>query len=134
MCFVAHARHPAGPSRLLVWNFPLAVTYKATNAFGWPQLIVSVYGLDALGRDVVQGYGSMHLPTCAGRCAGAVTSGNAVARLGLWAATGAGTTGVPLLLVTPRVPLLLVTPGAPLLLVTPRVPLLLVTPRVPPQV
>lgn len=54
---------------MLVWNFPLDVTYKATNAFGWPQLVVSVYGVDALGRDVVQGYGCMHLPTCAGRCA-----------------------------------------------------------------
>jgi B9 domain-containing protein 1 len=52
---------------LLVWNFPVDVTYKATNAFGWPQVVVSVYGVDALGRDVIQGYGCMHLPTCAGR-------------------------------------------------------------------
>jgi hypothetical protein len=58
-----------GPCRLLVWNFPLDVTYKATNAFGWPQVVVSVYGVDALGRDVIQGYGCIHLPTCAGRCA-----------------------------------------------------------------
>lgn len=43
------------------------VTYKATNAFGWPQVVVSVYGVDALGRDVIQGYGCIHLPTCAGR-------------------------------------------------------------------
>jgi B9 domain-containing protein 1 len=57
----------AGPSRVLVWNFPLDITYRSTNAFGWPQLVVSVYGVDALGRDVIQGYGSMHLPTCAGR-------------------------------------------------------------------
>jgi B9 domain-containing protein 1 len=58
---------PAGPSRLLVWNFPLEVTFKSTNAFGWPQLVVSVYGVDAMGRDVIQGYGSIHLPTCVGR-------------------------------------------------------------------
>ena len=31
------------------------------------QVVVSVYGVDAWGRDVVQGYGSMHLPTCPGR-------------------------------------------------------------------
>jgi hypothetical protein len=43
------------------------VTYKATNAFGWPQVVISVYGVDALGRDVIQGYGCIHLPTCAGR-------------------------------------------------------------------
>ncbi|KAK9829078.1 hypothetical protein WJX72_003769 [[Myrmecia] bisecta] len=60
-------RQSAGPDKLLVWNFPLDVTYKSTNAFGWPQLILSVYGLDALGRDVVKGYGCIHLPTCAGR-------------------------------------------------------------------
>lgn len=58
-----------GPCRLLVWNFPVDVTYKATNAFGWPQVVVSVYGVDALGRDVIQGYGCIHLPTCAGRWA-----------------------------------------------------------------
>lgn len=52
---------------MLVWNFPLDVTYKSTNAYGWPQLVVSVYGLDYMGRDVIKGYGCMHLPTCAGR-------------------------------------------------------------------
>eukprot|EP00955_Chlamydomonas_euryale_P082093 363670-Chlamydomonas_euryale.AAC.5 len=51
----------------MVWNFPLDVTYKSTNAFGWPQLIVAVYGLDAFGRDVIKGYGCMHLPTSPGR-------------------------------------------------------------------
>lgn len=56
-----------GPDYMLVWNFPLDVTYKSTNAFGWPQLVVSVYGLDFLGRDVIKGYGCMHIPTCAGK-------------------------------------------------------------------
>lgn len=57
----------AGRDGVLVWNFPIDITYKTTNAFGWPQLVVSVYGLDTLGRDVIKGYGCMHLPTCAGR-------------------------------------------------------------------
>ncbi|KAG1672717.1 hypothetical protein FOA52_005195 [Chlamydomonas sp. UWO 241] len=52
---------------IMVWNFPLDITYKATNAFGWPQLIVSVFGLDGFGRDVIKGYGCMHLPTAPGR-------------------------------------------------------------------
>ena len=43
------------------------VTYKSTNAFGWPQVVVSVYGADSLGRDVIQGYGCGHLPTAPGR-------------------------------------------------------------------
>lgn len=60
---------PAGADHALVWNFPVDFTYKATNAFGWPQLVVSVYGVDGLGRDVPHGYGSVHVPTCAGRWA-----------------------------------------------------------------
>eukprot|EP00793_Prasinoderma_coloniale_P006556 PRCOL_00001386-RA len=51
----------------LVWNFPLDVTYKSTNAFGWPQLVVSVFEVDSLGRDVIKGYGCVHLPAAAGR-------------------------------------------------------------------
>lgn len=61
------ARIGAGPEKTLVWNFPLDVTYKTTNAFGWPQIVVSVYGLDAFGRDVIKGYGCTHIPTTAGR-------------------------------------------------------------------
>ncbi|MEW5301411.1 MAG: hypothetical protein WDW38_009626 [Sanguina aurantia] len=61
------ARVSSGPDQLLVWNFPLDIIYRATNAFGWPQLVVSVYGLDTFGRDVIKGYGCVHLPTCAGR-------------------------------------------------------------------
>lgn len=61
------AKQAQGGDKLLVWNFPVDVTYKSTNAFGWPQLIVSVYGLDGFGRDVIKGYGCIHMPTCAGR-------------------------------------------------------------------
>ena len=56
----------SGPEQKLVWNFPVEVTYKATNAFGWPQLILSVYEIDAMGRDVIRGYGCVHLPISAG--------------------------------------------------------------------
>ena len=60
-------RRSGGPDGELVWNFPLDVTYKSTNAFGWPQLVLSVFEVDALGRDVIKGYGCIHLPTAAGR-------------------------------------------------------------------
>jgi B9 domain-containing protein 1 len=50
-----------------VWNFPLEFAFKSTNAFGWPQLVLSVYGPDLFGRDVVRGYGSVHLPRTPGR-------------------------------------------------------------------
>mmetsp|Transcript_8269 Transcript_8269/g.27508 ORF Transcript_8269/g.27508 Transcript_8269/m.27508 type:complete len:200 (+) Transcript_8269:157-756(+) len=61
------ARKSHRPEGGLVWNFPLEVTYKATNAFGWPQLVVRVFEVDALGRDVIKGYGRVHLPIAAGR-------------------------------------------------------------------
>ncbi|CAD1472835.1 unnamed protein product [Heterotrigona itama] len=50
------------PRNLAVWNFPLEVTFKSTNPHGWPQLIISVYGLDTFGHDVIRGYGVCHLP------------------------------------------------------------------------
>ncbi|KAG5458479.1 MAG: hypothetical protein BJ554DRAFT_1284, partial [Olpidium bornovanus] len=45
-----------------VWNFPLEISFRSTNAFGWPQIVLAVCGLDALGRDVVKGYGAARLP------------------------------------------------------------------------
>lgn len=47
-------------------NFPIDVSFKSTNPFGWPRLVLSVYGLDALGRDVVRGYGSVAFPVMPG--------------------------------------------------------------------
>ena len=38
-----------------------------SNAVGWPQLLVTVYGLDEFGRDVIRGYGSLRLPTTVGK-------------------------------------------------------------------
>ncbi|XP_044289752.1 B9 domain-containing protein 1 isoform X2 [Varanus komodoensis] len=46
----------------LVWNFPIDITFKSTNPFGWPQIVISVYGPDVFGNDVVRGYGAVHVP------------------------------------------------------------------------
>ncbi|EMP35528.1 B9 domain-containing protein 1, partial [Chelonia mydas] len=46
----------------LVWNFPIDITFKSTNPSGWPQIVVSVYGPDLFGNDVVRGYGAVHVP------------------------------------------------------------------------
>ncbi|XP_063790953.1 B9 domain-containing protein 1 isoform X1 [Pseudophryne corroboree] len=51
----------------VVWNFPIEITFKSTNPFGWPQIVVSVYGPDVFGNDVVRGYGAVHLPFTPGR-------------------------------------------------------------------
>ncbi len=49
-----------------VWNFPLQSSWKSTNPYGWPRLVLSLYGPDHFGNDVVHGYGSVNLPTGAG--------------------------------------------------------------------
>jgi B9 domain-containing protein 1 len=56
-----------GGDPTVVWNFPIDVVFKSTNAHGWPRLVVSVFGIDGLGRDVVRGYGSLHIPTYSGK-------------------------------------------------------------------
>uniref|UniRef100_A0A803JD83 B9 domain-containing protein 1 n=1 Tax=Xenopus tropicalis TaxID=8364 RepID=A0A803JD83_XENTR len=56
-----------GGKQALVWNFPIEITFKSTNPFGWPQIVISVYGPDAFGNDVVRGYGAVHLPFTPGR-------------------------------------------------------------------
>ncbi|KPP76166.1 B9 domain-containing protein 1-like [Scleropages formosus] len=55
-----------GTQPALVWNFPLEITFKSTNPFGWPQIAVSVYGPDTFGNDVVRGYGAVHVPLTPG--------------------------------------------------------------------
>uniref|UniRef100_A0AAA9S095 B9 domain-containing protein 1 n=1 Tax=Bos taurus TaxID=9913 RepID=A0AAA9S095_BOVIN len=67
--------------RALVWNFPIDVTFKSTNPYGCeiphgltpalsfegPQIVLSVYGPDVFGNDVVRGYGAVHVPLSPGR-------------------------------------------------------------------
>uniref|UniRef100_A0A8C5TV37 B9 domain-containing protein 1 n=1 Tax=Malurus cyaneus samueli TaxID=2593467 RepID=A0A8C5TV37_9PASS len=83
------SKSSASPTTL-VWNFPIDITFKSTNPFGcecWghcgvqpccqspsqyhflagPQIVVSVYGPDFFGHDVVRGYGAVHVPFVPGR-------------------------------------------------------------------
>lgn len=53
-------------NKKMVWNYPVDLTYRSLNPFGWPQLVVSVTGPDFFGRSVVRGYGSVHVPTSPG--------------------------------------------------------------------
>lgn len=52
--------------QLLVLNFPIEASFKSTNPYGWPQMVLSAYGLDMFGNDTVRGYGRIHLPTSPG--------------------------------------------------------------------
>lgn len=55
------------PDNVCVWNFPLNVAFKAERPYGWPQIIFSVFGKNGFGKDVVVGYGAVHIPTTQGR-------------------------------------------------------------------
>lgn len=52
---------------LFTWNFPIEVTFKSSNPFGWPQLVISCFGTDVFGNEVVRGYAGCHVPITAGR-------------------------------------------------------------------
>lgn len=52
---------------VLTWNYPMDITFRSTNVHGWPQIVVSVYGINLLGKDVIRGYGCTHLPVNPGR-------------------------------------------------------------------
>jgi len=60
-------RKSSDERQVFIWNFPIEVTYKSTNPFGWPQLVISCYGTDLFGRDVIRGYGTAHLPVTPGQ-------------------------------------------------------------------
>merc|ERR1711915_40047 len=49
-----------------VYNHPIDISFKSSNPFGWPQIVVSAYGYDIFGHDVVRGYGAVHLPLSSG--------------------------------------------------------------------
>ena len=56
-CFQIAHRSPSGGDSV-VWNFPVSATFRGKCAHGWPRLVISVYGIDGFGRDIVRGYGT----------------------------------------------------------------------------
>ncbi|XP_075157425.1 B9 domain-containing protein 1 [Haematobia irritans] len=46
----------------IVFNMPIELTYRSTNVFGWPQLIVCVYGRTRWGIETSLGYSRLHIP------------------------------------------------------------------------
>jgi len=56
-----------GDPREVVWNFPIGLVFKSTSPFGWPRIVVTVYGTDLCNRRVIKGYGSVHIPCQPGR-------------------------------------------------------------------
>lgn len=51
----------------MVWNMPFEISYRSLNPFGWPQLVITCYSPNFLGREQILGYGVVHVPTQPGR-------------------------------------------------------------------
>lgn len=54
-------------SNEITLNTPLEGNFTSTNPFRWPQLVMSFYGQDLFGHDIIKGYAVTHLPTVPGR-------------------------------------------------------------------
>ncbi|XP_064080437.1 B9 domain-containing protein 1-like [Macrobrachium nipponense] len=65
-CVSQMSRRSDDERQIFVWNFPLDITFKSTNPYGWPQLVLSVYGNDIFGNDTIIGYAACHLPITPG--------------------------------------------------------------------
>ncbi|KAL0233808.1 hypothetical protein PCE1_002314 [Barthelona sp. PCE] len=50
----------------VVWNLPFNTTFQSCNISGWPQIILTMYGLDFLGRQIPKGFGAIHIPLQSG--------------------------------------------------------------------
>ncbi|XP_023164607.1 B9 domain-containing protein 1 [Drosophila hydei] len=46
----------------IVFNMPIEVTYKSTSPFGWPQILVSVFGQNGNGNESLMGYAHVYMP------------------------------------------------------------------------
>ena len=57
---------PHSKGTIVVWNHPIDVTFCSSNVYGWPQMVFSVFGLNAYGGDVIRGYGATHVPPIPG--------------------------------------------------------------------
>ena len=50
-----------------VWNMPFEFGFRSLNPSGWPQIVITCVYPDFLGREVIKGYGVVHIPTQPGR-------------------------------------------------------------------
>ena len=50
-----------------IFNAPFQVSFSSSGPFGWPQIVIAVYGLNNFGNDMIVGYGGIHIPTMTGR-------------------------------------------------------------------
>lgn len=51
-----NAKHEA------IFNYPVGISLRTNTPYGWPQIVLAVYGLNSFGNDKIVGYGAVHLP------------------------------------------------------------------------
>ena len=49
------------------FNNQFEISFRSTNPFGWPQLVLTCCSIDNDGNELVEGYGCVHVPTNTGR-------------------------------------------------------------------
>uniref|UniRef100_A0A1A9WHQ3 B9 domain-containing protein 1 n=1 Tax=Glossina brevipalpis TaxID=37001 RepID=A0A1A9WHQ3_9MUSC len=50
----------------IAFNMPIELTYQSTNPFGWPQILMCVYGTTHCGLETSLGYCRVHVPVFGG--------------------------------------------------------------------
>lgn len=59
---ISHTAHAQGSTKAVL-NYPITITMASGDPYGWPQIIMAVYGLNQFGNDMILGYGAIHIPT-----------------------------------------------------------------------
>ena len=62
-----HACLGEGTNGYFVWNMPFQIRLYSDNPVNWPQLVISCYYPDFLGREMLKAYGTCYIPTMGGR-------------------------------------------------------------------
>ena len=55
-----------GTNNYFVWNMPFSIRLNCSEPYSWPQLVVSCFCPDFMGREVIKAYGMCHFPTTPG--------------------------------------------------------------------
>ena len=61
-----HACLGEGSTCYFVWNMPFQIRLNCENPLNWPQLVISCYYPDFLGREILKAYGTCYIPTTNG--------------------------------------------------------------------
>jgi B9 domain-containing protein 1 len=61
------AERAPGDRAIYTWNFPIEITFKSTNPYGWPKIVLSIVEQKGRGMLPVRGYGWIHIPVTPGR-------------------------------------------------------------------